>query len=380
VLSHVGFPAGPSDAIVRQLQDQRVEVVLVVIDPQNPQKAIRSIEIIHSSIPDVTIFAVGDLNQPLNIVSAMRAGAREFLDYSSSREALVEAFARFSATLSRAQRTASRARVFTFLNAKGGAGATTTAVNTAVALQEVHGRVVLVDFASIGHAALQLNLRPQFSIIDALQNLHRMDGSLLDGLMTPYRNGLHLLAGAQQPHNSLPAASELARLFDLLVNHYHFVVLDCSGRMDATTQMICELSNAVLLVAQTDVVSLWSAGRIHGFLQDGGGRDRLRLVLNRYKKIPGFTDEDVEKATNCKVLWKVPNNFQVIGPAIDKGSPVAAQGNHEIARSYQSLAAELAGATTTTDGALSLLYQHEKSDSKKRPASPLVVSPLRAGH
>jgi len=380
VLSHVGFPAGPSDAIVRQLQDQRVEVVLVVIDPQNPQKAIRSIEVIHFSIPDVTIFAVGELNQPLNIVSAMRAGAREFLDYSSSREALVEAFARFSATLSRAQRTASRARVFTFLNAKGGAGATTTAVNTAVALQEVHGRVVLVDFASIGHAALQLNLRPQFSIIDALQNLHRMDGSLLDGLMTPYRNGLHLLAGAQQPHNSLPAASELARLFDLLVNHYHFVVLDCSGRMDATTQMICDLSNAVLLVAQTDVVSLWSAGRIHGFLQDGGGRDRLRLVLNRYKKIPGFTDEDVEKATNCKVLWKVPNNFQVIGPAIDKGSPVAAQGNHEIARSYQSLAAELAGATTTTDGALSLLYQHDKSDSKKRPASPLVVSPLRAGH
>ncbi len=46
---------------------------------------------------------------------------------------------------------------------------------------------MLVDFAPIGHAALQLNLRPQFTIIDALQNLHRMDGSLLDGLMTPYR-------------------------------------------------------------------------------------------------------------------------------------------------------------------------------------------------
>jgi pilus assembly protein CpaE len=341
---------------------------------------VRSIELIHSSIPDVTIFAVGELNQPTNIVSAMRAGAREFLDYSSSREALVEAFARFSATLSRAQRSASKARVFTFLNAKGGAGATTTAVNTAVALQETHGRVVLVDFAPIGHAALQLNLRPQFSIIDALQNLHRMDGSLLDGLMTPYRNGLHLLAGAQQPHNSIPTASELARLFDLLVNQYHFVVLDCSGRMDATTKMICELSNAVLLVAQTDVVSLWSAGRIHGFLQDGAGRDRLRLVLNRYKKIPGFTDEDVEKATNCKVLWKVPNNFQVIGPAIDKGNPVAVQSNQEIARSYHSLAAELAGATTSGEGALSLLYQHDKSDGKKRAASPLMVSPIRAGH
>jgi pilus assembly protein CpaE len=383
VLSHVGFPAGPSDALLRQLQDQRIEVVLIVIDSQNPQRAIRTIELIHASIPDINIFAVGELNQPMHIVSAMRAGAREFLDYSSNRDALVEAFSRFSATLSRAQRSASKARVFTFLNAKGGAGATTTAVNTAVALQETHGRVALIDFAPIGHAALQLNLRPQFSLMDALQNLHRMDGSLLDGLMTPYRNGLHLLAGAQQPHNSLPSASELARFFDLLVTHYHYVVLDCSGRMDATTQMICDLSNALLLVAQTDVVSLWSAGRIQTFLQEGAGRDRLRLVLNRYKKIPGFTDEDVEKATNCKVLWKIPNNFQAIGPAIDKGNPVAAQGGQEIARSYHSLAAELASATTAGEGALSLVYQHDqpdKVDSKKRSPGHLVVSPVRAGH
>ena len=379
VLSHVGLPAGPTDAVLRQLQDQRAEVVLVNIDPQNPQRAIRTIELIHSSIPEVTIFAVGEMNQPANIVSAMRAGAREFLDHAASREALIEAFTRFTATLSRAQRSSSKARVFTFLNAKGGAGATSVAVNTAVALQEAHGRTVLVDFAPIGHAALQMNLRPQFTLIDALQNLHRMDGSLLDGLMTPYRNGLHLLAGAQQPHNSIPSASELARFFDLLVNQYHFVLLDCSGRMDGTMQMICDLSNAVLLVAQTDVVSLWSAGRIQAFLQEGAGRDRLRVVLNRYKKIPGFTDEDVERATNCKVLWKVPNNFQVIGPAIDKGNPVAAQGNHDIGRSYQGLAAELAGATTSGEGALSLLYQHDKGDGKKRAGGPLIVSPMRAG-
>jgi pilus assembly protein CpaE len=378
-LSHVGFPAGPADPVMRQLQDQHAEVVLVDIDAKNPQRAIRTIELIHASTPDVTIFAVGEMSQPTIIVSAMRAGAREFLDHNASREALVEAFTRFSATLSRAQRSSSKARVFTFLNAKGGAGTTTTAVNTAVALQEAHGRVVLVDFAPIGHAALQLNLRPQFTLVDALQNLHRMDGSLLDGLMTPYRNGLHLLAGAQQPHNAIPTASELARLFDLLVGQYHFVVIDGSGRMDSTMQMICDLSNAVLMVAQTDVVSLWSAGRIQSFLQDGAGRDRLRLVLNRYKKIPGFTDEDVEKATNCKVLWKVPNNFQLIGPAIDKGNPVAAQSNHEIGRSYQGLAAELAGATTSGEGALSLLYQHDKGDAKKRTASPLMVSPVRAG-
>src|SRR5207245_9818947 len=124
---------------------------------------------------------------------------------------------------------------------------------------------MMVVFAPIGHAALQLNLLPQFTIIDALQNLHRMDGSLLDGLMTPYRNGLHLLAGAQQPHNAVPTASELARLFDLLVNQYHFVVLDCSGRMVGTLKMICDISNAVLLVTQADVDSLWREGGLYPF-------------------------------------------------------------------------------------------------------------------
>ena len=379
VFSHVGLPSASGDSVLRHLQDQRAEVVLVEIDPQHPQRAIRTIELIHAATPDVTIFALGEMNQPLNIVNAMRAGAREFLDRDATQEALIEAFTRFSATASRTQRSASKARVLTFLNAKGGVGATTTAVNTAVALQQSHGRVVLVDFAPIGHAALQLNLRPHFTVIDALQNLHRMDGSLLEGLMTPYGDGLHLLAGAQQPHNAVPTAGELARLFDLLVSQYNFVVLDCSGRLDAPTQMICDLSNAVLLVAQTDVVSLWSAGRIHAFLQEGAGRDRLRVVLNRYKKIPGFTDEDVEKATNCKVLWKVPNNFQLIGPAIDKGSPVALQDTHEVGRSYQGLAAELAGATTSADGALSLVYQHDKGDSKNRAAGRLIVSPMRAG-
>jgi pilus assembly protein CpaE len=379
VMSQVGFPHGPSDSILRQLQDQRAEVILVDIDPRNAQRAVHAIELIHAATPDITIFAVGEMTHPATIVSAMRAGAREFVDRSAGHEALIEAFTRFTASLSRAQRSSSKARVFTFLNAKGGAGATTTAVNTAVALQEAHGRVVLVDFAPIGHASLQLNLRPQFTIVDALQNLHRMDVSLLDGLMTTYRNGLQLLSGAQQPHAGIPSASELAKLFDLLVSQYSFVVVDCSGRLDGTMQMICDLSNAVLMVAQTDVVSLWSASRVHDFLQEGASRDRLRMVLNRYKKIPGFTDEDVEKATNCKVLWKIPNNFQLIGPAIDKGTPVAMQGGHEVSRSYQGLAAELAGASITSEGALSLVYQHDKSDSKKRGPGQLIVSPMRAG-
>jgi pilus assembly protein CpaE len=379
VFSHVGFPAGPTDPVLRQIQDVRAEVVLVDIDPQNAQRAINAIEVVHSTTSDIAIFAIGEMNHPPTIVSAMRAGAREFLERNLPPEALVEAFTRFTTSRSKAHASSGRARVLTVTNAKGGAGATTVAVNLAIALQESHGGVLLVDFAPLGHAALHLNARPGFGVTDALQSLHRLDASLLQGLMTPCKSGLQLLAGTQIPHSLMPTASELARLFDLLVSHFRYVIVDCSDRVDQVARLLCDLSNAVMLVAQADVVSLWSAGRIRTFLGEGAGHDRVRLVLNRYKKIPGFTDEDVEKVTNCKLLWKLPNNYQSIAPAIDKGAPVALHDSQDIGRSFRALAAALAQASANVEGSLDLAYQHDKTDPKKKASGRLLISPLRAG-
>ncbi|MGA7908867.1 MAG: cellulose synthase operon protein YhjQ/BcsQ [Candidatus Sulfotelmatobacter sp.] len=377
VFSQVGFPVGPTDAIVRQIQDLRAEVVLVEISAENPQRAINAIELIHANTAQIAIFALGSMQQPATIVASMRAGAGEYVDDAAGPEALLEAFTRYSSTRTRSRSGHGKARIFTFLSAKGGAGATTAAVNTALALQQTHGNVVLVDFAPIGHSQLHLNLRPSFGVLDALENLHRLDGSLLDGLMTTAKDGLHLLAGPQQPYQSIPTPAELARLFDLLVNHYRYIVVDASSRLDPTTRLLSDLSNAVLMVAQTDVVSLWSAGRIYAFLEEGTGRDRLRIVLNRYKKIPGFSDADVEQATKCKVLWKIPNAFQSVSPAIDHGTPIVLQESQEVSRSFRALAAALAEAASS-EGGLDLVYGEGKADVKK-PSGRLVVSPARAG-
>jgi pilus assembly protein CpaE len=378
VISQAGFPAGPTDSILRQIQDSRAEVVLVEISRESAQRAVNAIELIHTNTAQIAIFALGSMQQPANIVASMRAGAGEFVDEAAGPEALLEALTRYSSTRTRSRSGGGKARIFTFLSAKGGAGATTAAVNTALALQQTNGNVVLVDFAPIGHAQLHLNLRPSFGVLDALENLHRLDGSLLDGLMTTAKDGLHLLAGPQQPYPSVPTPAELARLFDLLVNHYRYIVVDASSRLDPTTRLLSDLSNAVLMVAQTDVVSLWSAGRIHAFLEAGTGRDRLRMVLNRYKKIPGFTDADVEEATKCKVLWKIPNAYQSVSPAIDHGTPIVLQESQEVSRSFRALAAALAEASTQSDGGLDLVYGEEKADAKKSPGR-LVISPARAG-
>src|SRR6266403_2347846 len=378
VFSHVGFPASPTDPVLRQMQDVRTEVVVVDIEAGNAQRAISTIELIQANTSEIAIFAVGEMNHPATIVAAMRAGAGEFLERNATSEALIEVLTRFAASRGKGRTSSGRARIFTVMNSKGGAGGTSIAVNTAIALQETHGGVLLVDFAPLGHCALHLNVRPTFGVVDALQNLHRLDASLLEGLMTQCKGGLQLLAGPQQPQGLAPTAAELARLFDLLVAHFRYVVVDCSGRVDQTARLLCDHSNAILLVAQADVVSLWSASRIRAYLEEGATRDRVRIVLNRYKKIPGFTDDDIEKATSCKLLWKIPNNYQSIAPAIDKGVPAALQENTDIGRSFRSLATALAQASPTAEGSLDLSYRDEKADSKKA-AGRLLISPLRAG-
>ncbi len=199
-------------------------------------------------------------------------------------------------------------------------------MNLALALHSAHGNVALVDIAPLGHTALHMNLKPQFTVVDAIRNLHRLDSSLLESFMTRHSGGLQLLAGASTPVVVEPATAEFARLFDLLVGHFRYVVVDASSRVDATTRLVCNLSETVLLVAHADVASLWSATRIQQYLGETGGRERVRLVLNRFRKIAGFSEADAEAAAGVKLLWKIPNQYFAVSAAIDRGVPAHATG------------------------------------------------------
>lgn len=377
VFAQAEFPASASDVVIRRIQELHSEIVVVDIDPNAPGRAMKAIEFIHASVGNTSIFAVGGMSDSAVIVSAMRAGAREYLERDSTADSFADALRRFAASNARTQASAGRARIIVVANAKGGAGATTVAVNTAVALEQLHGRTVLVDCALLGHAALHLDVRPAFGVADALQNLHRMDSSLLQSFLTPCKGGVQLFAGLQQPVQLAPSAGETARIFDLLVSHFQYVVVDCSNRIDALSRLVADLANVVLLVAQADVVSLWSASRVHGFLEQGSSRDRVRLVMNRFKKIPGLSDEDIDKVTNCKLLWKLPNNFHAVSPAIDKGAPVALSDSSELGRSFRGLAGVLAGAGGS-DNSMDLSFAPGKATGKK-PVGNLLIAPIRAG-
>lgn len=335
------YPAVGADPLIPRLQAMNPDVILVDVPADSAGPALEAIEILHQEMADAAVFAIGSMSQPQFIISAMRAGAREYIERPTTTSDLLEAFVRLSTTQRKVKRDGPRGKIFTVVNAKGGSGATTVAVNLALALQAAHGNVALVDIALLGHAALHLNLKPPFSVTDAIRNLHRLDSSLLESFMVRNPGGLQVLAGANSPAEADVSTAEYARLFDMMAAHFRYVVVDASFRIDSATRLVGNLSETVLLVAHADVASLWSAARVVQFLGETSGRERVKLVLNRFRKIPGFHESDAETASGASLLWRIPNQYFAVSSAIDRGVPVIGQNHTEIARAFSGLAALL---------------------------------------
>jgi pilus assembly protein CpaE len=337
----LNFPVAATDPIIRRLQAATPNVIVIDLPTDEGNAALRGIELLRQELPEAAIFAIGSMSQPQVIVNVMRAGACEFFQRPTTTTDFLEAFVRLTAIQRKVYREKLRGKVFSVVNAKGGSGATTVAVNLALTLQAAHGNTALVDLAPLGHAALHLNLKPLFTVSDAIRNLHRLDSSLLDSFTTRHSGGLQLLAGVSAPSLTESTSAELARLFDMLIAHYRYVVVDTSTRVDPGTRLICNLSEAVLLVAQADVSSLWSASRIQNYLRETGGKEKIHLVLSRFRKLPGFKESDAEAAAGLKLLCKIPNYYFAVSSAIDRGVPVVDQGASEITRAFDGLAKSL---------------------------------------
>src|SRR5271169_1079396 len=90
------FPVAASDPVMLRVRAANPTVTLVDIPADNPAMALRAIGLLHQEMPDAAIFAIGNMNQPLIIVKAMCAGAREFIERTTIPTALLDAFVRLT--------------------------------------------------------------------------------------------------------------------------------------------------------------------------------------------------------------------------------------------------------------------------------------------
>jgi pilus assembly protein CpaE len=337
------------DRVTRKFTDADPDIV--IIDMQDPQAGLQCTSILHAALPDAWLFLSSESTDSQLIIESMRAGAREFLPRPIPPRTLSQAMSRFQTEKQRHDEARTAGKLFCITSAKGGSGATSLAINLATSLADVHkARVALVDLNSpVGDAVAHLNLKPQYTVSDALASAPRLDSVLLDSY-TIHTHGVAVLPGPKEYKQGYrPDIDALSKLLEVLVRSYTHSFVDLPFSLDRDQmQLVCEMAANIVVVSVPEVPALWRTERLIRFLTSSGNLDKVRLVINRSVKNDEITDGEIERVLKLAVHWKLPNNYKGSIKAINSGQPLVSQNHSELARSYRDLAYELAGVPLPT--------------------------------
>ena len=316
-------------------QGRRADVV--VIDARGDLAAsMRAVD--NAGAPPSGIFVVARESTPDLILQAMRAGANEFFTFPPPREAFDEALGRAAARRSSAPPERQDATVIVFFGAKGGAGTTTVAVNSAVEIARLSKRrTVIVDLKSgLGEVGLFLGVRSRYSLLDALDNVHRLDAQFLKELAVTHKSGLDILAGSD--HFDRPGASDtpgLEEVFRLLRDEYEYVLIDAGSQINSASLGALYMADSIGLVANPDVPSIRNAQRLlERIRQIGASPDRVRLLLNRAAEPFPIPLTQIEAAVGHPIDHSFPSDYKTVSTALNSGVPLALTGNTDLAAQF----------------------------------------------
>jgi pilus assembly protein CpaE len=314
---------------------------LIIVDIRTDAlSAMATIERLRGGASGAGIFAVAGAAEPDLILQAMRAGANEFFTWPPADEPFHGAIRRTAARREASQGAKPAAMTLVFFGAKGGAGTTTVAVNCSVELARLSKRsTIIVDLKpGLGEVGLFLGVRPRFSIIDAIDNLHRLDREFLRELVTKHKSGLDILAGSELFDR--PGAADggaIEELLRLLARQYDYIVVDAGTQINSCSVAALYAADTMFLVANPDVPSVRNAQRLLDRVRQlGACGERVRFLLNRAAEPFPIPLKQIEGAVGHPIHHTFPSDYKVVSTALNSGVPLALSGSSEIAEQFDS--------------------------------------------
>jgi pilus assembly protein CpaE len=331
---------------------------IVVVDIRHDASSgMAAIERLRAHSPAVAIFAIAGGAEPDLILQAMRAGANEFFPWTAGEPTaasrnMEESFhGAVRRTAARRDAATAGARPpcvsYVFLGAKGGAGTTTVSVNCAVELARLTKRpTVILDLKTcLGEVALFLGVRPRFTVLDAVENLHRLDRDFLRELVSKHKSGLDILAGSEQfDRPNAQDAGAIEELLRVLARTYDHIVVDAGNTINACSVAALYAADTVFLVTNPDVPSIRNAQRlVDRVRQLGAGSERVKVLLNRSSDHHLIAPKQIETALGYGIHHTFSSDYRTVSTALNSGVPLALTNHSEIASQFGSFTRHLLG-------------------------------------
>jgi pilus assembly protein CpaE len=326
-----------SNLYIRVLQDleRNPDAALVVDLAGDPEASLKALEKVKQAAPDVYVIASNYHADGETVIASLRAGASDFLVQPVKRIEFRDAMARLERAPRRAAVGASRlGKVYSFLGAKGGVGATTLAVNFAGILAQNRQQTVLVDLDfTANDCAMQTGSAPQHTLQEVGENLSRLDQALFEGLVVRDPLGFFLVGPPDQAEHRIPLTESMFREFvSFLVEKYESIVID-AGRWVADEVVLAALqsSSTIFLVITQRFPAIRNAQRyIATLMRLGFNQDQLKIVVNEYQKKPDAnlaSLEQIQQTLNQPVFYGIPASPAALA-AVNRGRPLVAARNN----------------------------------------------------
>lgn len=323
----------------------KADVLIADVRLDNPNDLERLNHFSQQSDPALYVMATARESSVEGVRRLMRLGISDFLPQPVNVDELVVGLQN-AARKVRQRSPIPTSQIIPCFHASGGAGATTLAVNTAVALKRINrdSNVCILDLdLQFGQVALNLDLSNAHGILDVIEETERLDPTFLSGIMVHHKTGVDVLAAP----DALVALDVLtpdlvAKLLDVATELYDFIIVDMPIALTAWSQTALRRATATVLVGQLTVPGVRQLRRLVSILAADGVRDlHLFVVLNRYLGHwkTAIRPKEAEEALGRHVDFLVANDYKTASMAVDRGIPIHDVSRHSrIAKDISKLA------------------------------------------
>ena len=333
--------------------DELPEIV-VVHERIGPVPALELIREVALRFPAVGVILVTSDASPALFAAAMDSGARGLVALPLSYEELanrVQAVAQWSVGVRRHLGHGgdvfggAGGTVVTVSGAKGGVGATLTAIQLALAAQASGRSTVLVDMdLQTGDVASYLDVQFRRSVVD-LAAITDISPRVLAEAVFRHDSGVALLLAPGDGERGEEVTDRAARqIVSTLRSRYEVVVIDCGAQLSGAGAAAVEMAERALLVTTPDVVAVRAAKRTVRMW------DRLQIrkpeettvVVNRHTRATEIQPPLIQRITGTTVAGTaIPANFKELQGAVDSGRVHQLDNKGVVKQAMWTLAAEL---------------------------------------
>ncbi|MBZ5577209.1 MAG: hypothetical protein LAP40_11675 [Acidobacteriia bacterium] len=331
------------DALVEKLERLRPDVILLELGNfRDPLEEV--IGKIKRTSGEPVVIAVHTATDPESILTAIRAGAAEYL-YPPLGANLGKALTRISTERAANPANSKTGGAVAFFSAKGGCGATTLACHVAVEVQrQCGGHILLADFdMDSGIVGFIMKSRSQYTLVDALSNVNRLDPSYWKALISNGRPGMEILSAPISVTPRKPSDIENLRLvLNFARSQYEWVVVDLGRGLTPATMSALEELDRCYVVSSVDVPALYKAKQVVRSVLDAGyTRDRLHLIMNRIPRNTSITKAEIEQMMGIPVSFQLPDEQSALTEAYTAGNLLPP--NHSLTRQMSEIARQITG-------------------------------------